>query len=97
MLAEIGDLKAKDYLARVGGDAEFPLRGLASVVLARTKDKRALDWVPTGLASTDSEERKQAIAICGLLGDTEHTKEIAGLATDDADPAVRLTAAATLL
>ncbi len=96
-LAVTGDLKAKDYLARVAGDAEFARRGKASEALARVKDPRALSWVPTGLASTDVEERKQAIAICGLLSDTTHVGELAALATDDPDASVRLTAAAALL
>jgi len=97
VLVTAGDAKAKDYLVRVMGDASFVQRGRAAAAVAGTRDPRALEWVPTGLASSDTEERTLAIAICGLLDTTNHDRELAALATDDPDRGVRLTAAAALL
>jgi HEAT repeat protein len=96
-LVAAGDAKAKEYLVRVAADPEFVQRGRASAALARIRDPRALEWVPTGLASADVDERVLALSICGLLDTTNHDRELAALATDDPDRGVRLTAAAALL
>jgi len=99
LLARAGDAKARELLARVTADAEFARRGDASVALARLGDKRALGWVSQGFTSPDVEERRFALAICGLLpaDAATHTRTIAKLATDDPDLSVRMTAEAVLL
>ncbi len=99
LMARAGVPKAPEYLARVVADKDFTRRGEAAVALARLGDNHGLVWVPDGLASADVEERKLAIATCALLpdGGAKYVREIAGLASDDPDRSVRLTAAAALL
>ncbi len=99
LLARSGEPQAQELLARVAADAEFARRGDAATALARLGDKRALGWVVEGLASPDTDERKLALAICGMLsaGAGMHTRAIAKLATDDPDLSVRMTAEAVLL
>jgi len=99
LLARAGDGKAREFLARLVADEEFVRRGEAAIALARLGDKRAIGWVEAGLASSDLDERKLAIAICGMLAaDTaKHAAVIAKLATDDPDAGVRMTATAVLL
>jgi hypothetical protein len=89
--------KALDLLGRQVADPEFARRGDAAVALARLKDERAKAWVPTGLKSSDPEERKLAIAVVALLEDTARAGELAALAEADPDRGVQLTAAAALL
>jgi eukaryotic-like serine/threonine-protein kinase len=96
-LAETGDDKAKEYLGRVVSDEVHPARGEAAGILARLGDNRGREWARGALKSLDTDERKLAIAVLALTKDTEHTRELATLATDDPDPSVRLTAAAALL
>jgi serine/threonine protein kinase/HEAT repeat protein len=99
LLARTGDPGAHDYLARVARDPEFARRGEASLALARLGDQVALEWVATGLASTDVDDRRFAIAVCGRLA--KHAARLAGevarLATEDPDRSVRLTADAALM
>jgi len=99
LLARAGDGKARELLARLVADEEFMRRGEAAIALARLGDKRAMGWVETGLASADLDERKLAIAICGMLAaeSAKHAAAIAKLATDDPDAGVRMTATAVLL
>ncbi len=99
LLANTGSDKGRDYLGRVVADKEFTRRGEAAVALARLGDSRGIAWVIEGLASTDVEERKLAIATCALIpdGGGTHLGELAKLAADDPDRGVRLTAAAALL
>jgi HEAT repeat protein/tRNA A-37 threonylcarbamoyl transferase component Bud32 len=99
LLARAGDAGAKEYLARVMADAEFARRGEAALALARLDDKRALGWVAAGLSSTDLDERRHALAVCGTLANAaaEHTPTIAAMATEDPELRVRLTAEAALL
>ena len=99
LLAHSGDAKAQELLARVAADPDFARRGDASVALARLGDKRALGWVGQGFTSPDVDERRFALAICGLLpaDAATHTRTIAKLATDDPDLSVRMTAEAVLL
>ncbi len=96
-LAETGDAKAKEYLGRVVADEVHTSRGAAAEILAQLGDSRGREWALGALASPDTDERKLAIAVLALTNDTEHTRELATLATDDPDPSVRLTAAAALL
>ncbi|HEX7841190.1 MAG TPA: protein kinase [Kofleriaceae bacterium] len=99
LLARAGDAKARELIARDAADKDFSRPGDAAVALARLGDKRALGWVVTGFASSDVDERKLALAICGMLAAdaTTHTGTIAKLATDDPDLRVRMTAEAVLL
>jgi serine/threonine protein kinase/HEAT repeat protein len=99
LLARAGDASARAQLARVAADPEFAERGAAALALARLGDRRALDRVGDGLASGAADDRRRALAICGLLGAdaAHHTAAIARLATDDPDPVVRMTAAAVVL
>jgi HEAT repeat protein len=99
LLARAGDAGAQEYLARVVAGKKVTRMGDAAMALARLGDKRALGWVVDGLASSDPDERKLAIAICGLLAAdaTRHIGAIATLATDDPVPSVRMTAEAALL
>jgi HEAT repeat protein len=98
ILAQARDAKARDQLARMAADPDFSRRGESALALARLEDARALEWVAEGLASTDSLERRLALAICGALsaGATAHGAQIAAL-TMDPDFRVRLTAEAVLL
>jgi HEAT repeat protein len=99
LLARAGDAKARELIARDAADKDFTRPGDAAAALARLGDKRALDWVVRGFASSDVDERKRAIAICGMLAAdaATHTGAIAKLATDDPDLSVRMTAEAVLL
>jgi HEAT repeat protein len=99
LLAGVGDRPARELLARVAADSAFAQRGAAALALARLGDKRALDWVGPGLASTEAADRRLALAICSLLATdaARHAGAIARLATDDPDPAVRLTAEAVFI
>jgi len=99
LLARSGDAKALELLARVAADPDFARRGNAAVALARLGDKRALGWVGQGFTSPDVDERKLALAICGLLpaDAATHTPAIAKLAAADPDLSVRMTAEAVLL
>jgi hypothetical protein len=69
------------------------------VALAGLGDGRALGWVGDGLASTDTEERTLALAVCGRLaeGAARYARQIAAAATVEKDLQVRLTATAVLL
>jgi hypothetical protein len=55
--------------------------------------------VGDGLASTDTEERMLALAVCGRFagGAARYARQIAAAATEDQDLQVRLTATAVLL
>ncbi|HSK02818.1 MAG TPA: protein kinase [Kofleriaceae bacterium] len=99
LLARAGDAGAREPLARSADEPDFPRRGDAAVALARLGDRRALGWVPEGLASLDTDERKHALAICGLLGPAAaaHAGAIVQRAASDPDPGVRMTAEAALL
>ncbi|MBA3397184.1 MAG: protein kinase [Deltaproteobacteria bacterium] len=97
LLARAGDGKARAYLVRVASDKEFSRAGEAATALARLGDREAIGWVDAGLASTDLDERKLALAICGVLADASHHGAIAKLATTDPDLSVRMTADAVLL
>ena len=99
LLARAGDAAAREQLARAAADPGFARPGDAALALARLGDPRGLDWVARGLASSDADERRAAIAICGALGAraAAHRGAIAGLATADPDARVRLTAEAVLL
>lgn len=99
LLARAGDARAREQLARNTADEDFTRRGEAAVALARLGDQRALGWVAQGFASPDDEERKLALAVCGLLAAhaTTHTGAIAKLAADDPNESVRMTAEAVLL
>jgi serine/threonine protein kinase/HEAT repeat protein len=99
LLARAGDGRARELLARVVADHEFARPGEAAVALARLGDKRALGWVGTGLASSDADERRFALAVLGMLAADArpHARTIAKLATDDPDLRVRMTAEAVLL
>jgi HEAT repeat protein/tRNA A-37 threonylcarbamoyl transferase component Bud32 len=97
LLAGLGDAKARAYLSRVVADSEFARRGEAALALARMGDAAGAAWIATGLASQDPGERKLAIATVARLRDPGHDRELARLATDDSDLAVRLVAAAALL
>jgi HEAT repeat protein len=98
-LAQAGDADAHGMLARLVEDEDFERRGEAAVALARLGDRRALAWVPRGIGSDDVDERKRALAICGALASeaAPHLEAIVARAAGDADPGVRLTAAAVLL
>jgi HEAT repeat protein/predicted Ser/Thr protein kinase len=98
LLAREGDARARDALARAAADPQLARRGGAALALARLGDREALGWVDEGLTSSDAEERKQAIAICGLLGaaTATHLSAIAAHATDP-DPGVRMTVEAAVL
>jgi HEAT repeat protein len=95
VLARTGDPAAKEQLAQLATDPELARRGEAALALARLGDRRALGWVGTGLRSPDPEDRKQALAIGGLLG-SRPGPEIAALANDP-DPGVRMTVEAVAL
>jgi tRNA A-37 threonylcarbamoyl transferase component Bud32/HEAT repeat protein len=99
LLARAGDAGAREQLARSADDPDFPRRADAAVALARLGDRRALGWVPHGLASLDTDERRHALAICGLLGPAAaaHAAAIVQRAASDPDPGVRMTAEAALL
>jgi HEAT repeat protein len=99
LLARAGHAGAREQLARNMDDREFARSGDAAVALARLGDKRALGWVVHGLASSDPEERKLALAICGALAPdaATHAGAIAKLAAGDPDLGVRMTAEAVLL
>jgi HEAT repeat protein len=93
-LARAGDAQARERLARDVADETFPRRGDAAVALARLGDARALGWVHDGLDSARPEDRKLALAICGLLpaGATRHAGMVAWLANHDPDLGVRTVA-----
>jgi HEAT repeat protein/tRNA A-37 threonylcarbamoyl transferase component Bud32 len=99
LLARAGDAKAREQVARNTDDEEFVRRGEAALALARLGDKRALGWVPHGLGSTDVDERKLALGVCGALAAhaAKHTEAIVKLAATDPDPSTRMTAEAVLL
>jgi len=99
LLARAGDARAREQLARVVADKDFPRRAEAALALAGIGDERAVGWVGDGLASTDTEERTLALAVCGRLaeGAARYAQQIAAAATDEEDLRVRLTATAVLL
>jgi HEAT repeat protein/tRNA A-37 threonylcarbamoyl transferase component Bud32 len=99
LLARAGHARAREQLARVVADKDFPRRGEAAVALAGIDDGRALGWVDDGLASTDTDERTRALQVCGRLaeGAARYAKQIAAAATEEKDLQVRLTATAVLL
>ncbi len=99
LLARAGDAAARAQLARNLDDRDFARPGDAALALARLGDKRALGWVAQGLASSDPEERKLALGVCGALAPeaAAHADAIAKLAAGDPDLGVRLTAEAVLL
>ena len=99
VLAGAGDARARDQLVRVLSDDSFPRSGQAAVALAKLGDQRALAWVTRGFASDDPDDRRQALAICGLFPTdaATHRETIATLATGDPDLRVRMTAEAVLL
>jgi HEAT repeat protein len=99
LLARAGDPRAREVLARLVADKQLTRAGDAALALARLGDKRALAWVGDGLTSRDGDERKLALAVCGVLAAdaAPHTGAIARLATDDPVLSVRMTAEAVLL
>ncbi len=98
LLANAGEAPAREVLARKLADPDFARRGQAAVALARLGDARAAAWIGEGLVSSDSEERRWALAVCGALpGEAKgHLAQIAKLVRDEA-PKVGLTAKAVLL
>jgi serine/threonine-protein kinase len=98
LLARTGNGQARELLARAAADPGHARRGDAALALARLGDPRALDWVADGLASPEADERRAALEIAGrLAAAAAHRQAIAGLATRDPDPGVRLTAEAVVL
>jgi HEAT repeat protein len=99
LLAGARDAKAREQLGRMAADPDFTQRGEAALALARLDDARASEWVESGLASTDSLERVQALAICAAFSAAaqKHGVKIAALAAEDPDFSVRLAAEAVIL
>jgi HEAT repeat protein len=97
LLARTGDPDGADHLARQAADPEFARCGDAALALARLGDRRALDWTQAGMRSLDAADRRQALAILGLLGTAAaHAPALATLATDP-DLGVRMTVEAVSL
>jgi HEAT repeat protein len=99
ILASLGEPKAIAYLGRVAEDPEFSARAEAALHLARAGDKAALDFATQGLAGSDPDQRRYAIAVTAALagaGGSVHLPAIATLG-EDPDPRVRVTAWAALL
>ena len=92
LLAHTGDKPALDRLAKFVADKTFQTPEEVALVLANEGDRRALDWVKKGLASSDAEERLQAIALATWFVAAEYKPAIAKLSTDDKDETVRATA-----
>jgi HEAT repeat protein len=83
----------------MAADPDFARPGEAALSLARLGDQRALAWIAQGLASSDAEERKLALGVCGALAPdaTKHAGALVKLAAEDPDLSVRMTAEAVLL